>query len=277
MRIHIFVIASLVGAIFYMGCNGGGGGPAGPAVDPFALRNVSGPCSDLRPIGWGIKVTEVSRGNTKCDTAWTDPENSLGQADSIFVSIGGDSSNSMTIFLEEEVFDGPGSDLVIYEAFTGENDANYDVYMSLDPDTNFTLIASVSVEGTYCIDLCKTGVVSGQYVKIVQSQDVPGFDSAVECDSTWGADIDAIGILNNDVCGSIPEICEHVGEQVDMVCPPDATYRNHGEYVSCVAHAATELLRHFEECFTDEEMEEVHGCIVSQRAKTDIGKKGRTE
>ena len=276
MRKRIFFVAPLVGAFLFIGCSGGGGGaPVAPSGTPFALQNVTGVCEagDIEEIGWAVKVTGVSRGNTKCDTIWTDPMNSLSEADGIFVSIGGDSSNSMTVFMDEEIFDGPGCDLVIYEAVTDEDDAHYDVYLSNSPDTDFKLVASVETEGTYCIDLCETGVTRGQYVKIVQSQDVKGFNAEVECDSTWGADIDAVGILNIDICGEIQDLCKDIGVQVDMVCPPDADYRNHGEYVSCVAHAATEFLRLFEPCFTEEEIEDVHGCVVSPRARSDVGKK----
>ena len=92
MRIRNFVIAPLLGAVLVVGCSGGGGSPTGPSGPSFALQNVSGPCENVNPIGWAVKVTGVSRGNTKCDTTWTDPENSLGEADSMFVSIGGDSS-----------------------------------------------------------------------------------------------------------------------------------------------------------------------------------------
>jgi hypothetical protein len=187
----------------------------------------------------------------------------------MFVSLGGDSGNSITVEMEAEIFDGPGCDLVIYEVETDEDDANYDVYLSNSPSSDFTLVASVATEGMYCIDLFGTGVSSGLYVKIVQTVHVEGFDTEVACDSPWGADIDAVGILNNDVCGNLDNLCEEIGVQVDFVCPPDDEYRNHGAYVSCVAHAATEFLRPFAECYTEEEIDEVHGCIVSQRARTD--------
>jgi len=272
MKIGVLLIVLAVGAFLYVGCSGGGGGPTGPAGATFSLQNVSGPCTDVDPLGWAVKVTEVDRRNTKCDTTWTDPEKSLGPADGEFVSLGGDSANSITVFMAEEVFDGSGCDLVVYEAVTEEDDAHYDVYLSNSPDSDFALVASVSTEGAYCIDLSGTGVSSGQYVKIVQNRHVDGFNIDNECDSTWGADIDAVGILNNDMCGDLTELCDEIGAQVDLVCPPDDDYRNHGAYVSCVAHAATEFLREFSACFTDEEIEEVHGCVVSQRARTDIGK-----
>ena len=274
MRIRVFFSAPLlVGAFLYIGCSGGGAGTAGPSGPLFSFQNVSGSCSDVDPLGWASSVADDGRGNINCDTTWTDPSKILGAADDMFVSLGGDSGNYITVQMEAEIFDGPGCDLVVYEVDTGENDANYDVYLSNNPTSDFALIASVTTEGMYCIDLCETGVSSGQYVKIVQSQAVDGFDSEAPCDSTWGADIDAVGILNDDVCGELSNLCEDIGVQVDMVCPPDDDYRNHGAYVSCVAHAATEFLRTFRECFTEEEIEGVHGCVVSQRAKTDVGKK----
>ncbi len=272
MKTGVFLMALVLGAFLYAGCSDGGGGPTGPSGAMFNLQNVSGSCTDVDPLGWAVKVTGVDRRNTKCDTTWTDPENILGEADGMFVSLGGDSGNSITVFMAEEIFDGPGCDMVVYETVTDEDDAYYDVYLSNSPDSDFGLVASVSTEGAYCIDLTGTGVSSGQYVKIVQNRHVDGFNVDNECDSTWGADIDAVGILNNDVCGDFDTLCDEIGAQVDLVCPPDDDYRNHGAYVSCVAHAATEFLREFSACFTEEEIEEVHGCVVSQRARTDIGK-----
>jgi len=272
MRIGAFALALVLGAFLNAGCSGDGSGPTGPTLAAFSLYNVSGPCTDVDPLGWAAEVTDVDRRNTECDTTWTDPESILGPDDAEFVSLGGDSANSVTVRMDEEIFDGPGSDLVVYEAVTSEDDAHYDVYLSNSPDSGFELVASVSTEGAYCIDLAGTGVTSGQYVKLVQNRHVDGFAVENECDSTWGADIDAVGILNNDVCGDLETLCDEIGVQVDMVCPPDDYYRNHGAYVSCVAHAATEFLREFKQCYTEEEIEEVHGCIVSQRARTDIGK-----
>jgi len=274
MRIRALFLVPVIGAFLFGGCSdGGNGGPAAPTTARFAFQDVSGPCEDVEPIGWAVNVTEVERRNSECDTTWTDPEETLGETDGDFYSVGGDSANSITVFMDEEVFDGPGCDLVVYEAETDEDDAYYDVYLSATADVGFVLVASVEQEGAYCIDLAETGIARGQYVKIVQSQDVEGFNEENECDSTWGADIDAVGILNIDICGDLGTLCEEIGVQVDMVCPPDDDYRNHGAYVSCVAHAATEFLRFFEECYTEEEREEVHGCVVSQRARTDIGKK----
>ncbi|MDH3216457.1 MAG: hypothetical protein OEN01_09230 [Candidatus Krumholzibacteria bacterium] len=274
MRIRGLLLALLfVGAFFYVGCSGGGD-PAGPgSAVSFDMVNVSGPCNDVTPMAWAASVEDDGRGNTECpDTTWTIPAHILGEADGSFVSMGGDSSDNITVHMEVDIFDGPGCDLVVYEAETGETDASYNVYVSDDAVSGFVLVATVAMEGVYCIDLAGTGVNSGRYVKIEQSADVDGFDSEAPCDSTWGADIDAIGVINDDVCGDFDMMCDEIGVQVDFVCPPDAAYRNHGAYVSCVAHAATEFLREFKDCYTEEDIEEVHGCIVSQRARTDIGK-----
>jgi hypothetical protein len=58
------------------------------------------------------------------------------------------------------------------------------------------------------------------------------------------------------------------GEQlVDVDCPCDDNWKNHGQYVSCVARAAKEAL--LGELITQEE----RGAIVSAAAKNDCGRK----
>lgn len=58
------------------------------------------------------------------------------------------------------------------------------------------------------------------------------------------------------------------GEQlVDLSCPCDSDWKNHGEYVSCVAHAAGEQVA------AGLLSEEEKGAIVSARAKSGCGKK----
>lgn len=62
--------------------------------------------------------------------------------------------------------------------------------------------------------------------------------------------------------------CDEGGRYVDAQCPPTDEYRNHGEYMSCVAAAA--------EAFLASEnvlCEEVQSCIVNPRARSDVGKK----
>ena len=53
--------------------------------------------------------------------------------------------------------------------------------------------------------------------------------------------------------------------------PPTEIWRNHGEYVSCVAHAAQESLAGLT-CLSEKQADEVIGCIVSERARSDVGK-----
>jgi hypothetical protein len=65
--------------------------------------------------------------------------------------------------------------------------------------------------------------------------------------------------------------CMIAGEQVDAACPPTDMWRNHGEYVSCVAHATETALAGLG-CVTEEQLEDISGCIVSERARSDVGK-----
>jgi hypothetical protein len=68
-----------------------------------------------------------------------------------------------------------------------------------------------------------------------------------------------------------PGACDIAGESVDAACPPTDMWRNHGEYVSCVAHA-TEVSLAGLTCLTEEQLDEISGCVVSQRAQSDVGK-----
>jgi hypothetical protein len=79
---------------------------------------------------------------------------------------------------------------------------------------------------------------------------------------------------DGDDCPTLDDACEWVGAQVDELCPPDGDWKNHGEYVSCVARTATDILRDEEwKDFCDrEERDNIHGCVVSRRAQSDVGK-----
>ena len=82
---------------------------------------------------------------------------------------------------------------------------------------------------------------------------------------TWPA-------LNLMVSTDEERVCEEGGEYVDAVCPEEGEYRNHGQYVSCVAHAAEVFLAGLPwegSCPRDE----IQSCIVNPRARSDVGKK----
>jgi len=64
---------------------------------------------------------------------------------------------------------------------------------------------------------------------------------------------------------------ETEGDQlVDELCSPDGDWKNHGEYVSCVAHAAAELFA--QGLFSEEKI----GEIISEAARSDVGKKNKS-
>ena len=66
-------------------------------------------------------------------------------------------------------------------------------------------------------------------------------------------------------------VCLTGGEFVDAQCPPDGTYKNHGDYVSCVAQAAEQFLADLA-CGPSFPFEETQSCIVNPRARSDVGK-----
>ncbi len=89
------------------------------------------------------------------------------------------------------------------------------------------------------------------------------YESVVDCHSFVAMDL-AVSVDD-------PGVCNIAGESVDAACPPTDIWRNHGEYVSCVAHA-TEVSLAGLTCLTEEQLDEISGCIVSQRAQSDVGK-----
>ena len=95
----------------------------------------------------------------------------------------------------------------------------------------------------------------------------------VSADVNYESGGDCHSFVAMDLAVSVDDagICAITGEQVDAACPPTDIWRNHGEYVSCVAHAAEESLAGLT-CLTVEEVDEIHGCVVSERAKSDVGK-----
>lgn len=86
-------------------------------------------------------------------------------------------------------------------------------------------------------------------------------------------DADGDGVLDDaDMCPETEEgaVVDEVGcsgaQRVANECPADGEYKNHGKYVSCVAHAAEALLE--DGLITEEEKD----AIVSAVAKSDVGK-----
>jgi hypothetical protein len=69
----------------------------------------------------------------------------------------------------------------------------------------------------------------------------PG-DLSADVNYESGGDCHSFVAMDLTVSVDDAGICAITGEQVDAVCPSTDMWRNHGEYVSCVAHAAEESL-----------------------------------
>lgn len=237
-----------------------------------------GPCPVTEPVGYAYEVKYDGRVDFSCpDSAWGPASNVVGAPDGVFASLGGRAGNYLVVEMEKGIADRAGADLVVFSVDFGDSaEGYYNVYLSDNADSQFVLVDTVRTQGNWCIDLAGSGVTSGKYVKIEQAFGVAGFDTLPACSTSYGADIDAIGVLN-EACLTIDDLCEYVGAIVDTMCPPDDEYGNHGEYVSCVAHAATEVLLgiRMDPCYDEYFFETVHGCVVSKRARTDIGKKDK--
>ncbi len=281
MRLIQFLVVMLLSSFLVAGCSDDGNfaGPSSNTKGGGRIDVVApGPCPITDPVGFATEVEHDGRMDFTCpDSAWWPASNVLGAPDGMFSSLGGLAGNYLVVEMENEFADGAGADLVVFSIDMGDGtEGYYNVFVSDNADSDFVLVDSVRTQGSWCIDLAGSGVTAGKYVKIEQYFSIPGFDTLPACSTSYGADIDAIGVLNVvDTCLTFDDLCEFVGAVVDEMCPPDSDYRNHGEYVSGVAHAATAVLRgyHDDPCYDEVFLEGVHGCVVSQRAQTDIGKK----
>jgi len=82
-------------------------------------------------------------------------------------------------------------------------------------------------------------------------------------------DWDALNLLTST---DAAHVCSFCGIFVDNRCPPDGVWKNHGQYVSCVAHAAEDVLSGLPFDGTCPR-EEIQSCCVNPRARSDVGKK----
>lgn len=69
----------------------------------------------------------------------------------------------------------------------------------------------------------------------------------------------AMALVSDNGCSS--------GQLLELVCPSDGEYRNHGQYVQCIAHEAEQQVK--DGLISDEEKD----AIVGAAAESDIGKK----
>jgi len=83
------------------------------------------------------------------------------------------------------------------------------------------------------------------------------------------SDVDSDGVSNDeDACPDTPEgaVVDASGCSIAQLCPCDDGWRNHGRYVSCVAHAAEQFLA--AELISEEQKD----AEVSAAARTDCGR-----
>lgn len=81
-------------------------------------------------------------------------------------------------------------------------------------------------------------------------------------------DWDALNLL---VSTDAARVCAEGGVEVDRQCPPGGVYKNHGEYLACVAHAAEVFLAGLPLGGTCPR-EDIQSCIVNPRARSEVGK-----
>lgn len=91
-------------------------------------------------------------------------------------------------------------------------------------------------------------------------------------------DLDGNGVP--DVCqcpSTVVDACAWISADADDLidgdgCDPTDDYKSHGQYVKCVAHFANEAVQEFQACFEPEQLQEIQCCVVSEKARSDIGK-----
>lgn len=77
----------------------------------------------------------------------------------------------------------------------------------------------------------------------------------------------AVSISTDDAA-----VCQAGIDYVDTACPPAASYRNHGDYLSCVAHAAEQFLGETGCSTLTDQYTELKSCIVNPHARSSVGK-----
>jgi len=72
--------------------------------------------------------------------------------------------------------------------------------------------------------------------------------------------------------GLADTICSVGSTYVDIQCPPGGTYKNHGAYMQCVAHAAEVFLASVAVPGARVVCEDIQSCIVNPKARSNVGK-----
>lgn len=91
----------------------------------------------------------------------------------------------------------------------------------------------------------------------------PAVSSTSDC-----FDWDSLNLLTSTDNATACSVC---GAYVDTVCPTNGTYSNHGDYVSCVAHAAETVLAGLPSGGSCPRAD-VQSCCVNPRAHSQVGK-----
>lgn len=119
-----------------------------------------------------------------------------------------------------------------------------------------------------------TGPVTAQHwrLEVTQGSDMQPYEGArlVELDAIPAPDVDGDGVLDTaDQCSNTAPgaVVNANGCSIAQICPCGSTWKNHGAYVSCVAHSAETFLAAGLITWTDKDV------IVSNAAKSDCGAK----
>ena len=119
-----------------------------------------------------------------------------------------------------------------------------------------------------------SGPLTAQHwrLEVTQGSDLQPYEGArvVELDAIPAPDVDGDGVLDTaDQCSNTPPgaVVDANGCSIAQRCPCGSTWKNHGAYVSCVAHSAETFLAAGLITWTDKDV------IVSNAAKSDCGAK----
>lgn len=112
-------------------------------------------------------------------------------------------------------------------------------------------------------DVINVAGVVGNSATLAELQSNPAISATFDCFDWTALDL----LVSTDEA----RVCAEGGQFVDAACPPIAVYRNHGAYLSCVAHAAEQFLAGLPEDGTCARAE-IQSCIVNPRARSGVGK-----
>ncbi|UCG51504.1 MAG: hypothetical protein JSW58_15170 [Candidatus Latescibacterota bacterium] len=86
-------------------------------------------------------------------------------------------------------------------------------------------------------------------------------------DTLLGPDPNAAAVTVDwawEECPGWEEACDQGRQEICFQCPPDADWKNPGQYNSCIRKALRQYLQELSDCFSNEELDTLRDCILDE-------------